>query len=398
MDWTTSLQALTDKARSSYKYLLVEWQELLNKVARGELAPSVLEDRLPQFLEDDGAEFYRRLSALSFELFNELSELQANSTNEFIRGLLGNSAVADSPAPSTPTLPAADAAPEEWTRWYQAVTAFIAEQNEVALRRYQILLEKVADGKLTPASVQEFSRKFVHERALVLSRDAGEMQMRFYEKLLQLNQEFITSLFAGLVRDANDSFNDSDQPIQIDCLESSSPAAENNGPAPSAASLRTSEPLDNAEVSVQTPVALEPSDFRPAAVSASLDLTGPLGGIASASLPLTNTTGARARVRCTVGTVRRADGVGKAFAPELTRGRRVLTLAPGETASLLLAVRLDQRAYEVGPGYVGVMRVTGLGNAALVKPFQIIAQAVTPARAKRKKKLAAKGRNKKATR
>lgn len=218
MDWATSFQAFTSKATSSYESLLGQCQELLEKVARGELAPSSLKERLPQFLQDEGAEFYRRLSALSFELFNGLSELQANSTNEFMCGLLGNSAVAESATLSPPTPPTADAAPEEWTRWYQSVTTFITEQNEGALSRYQVLLEKVADGKLTPASVREFSRKFMNERALVLSRDAGEMQMRFYEKLLLLNQAFVASLFVGLVREGSTSVDDSNQPLRIDLV------------------------------------------------------------------------------------------------------------------------------------------------------------------------------------
>ena len=247
MDWTTSFQALPSKATASYEHLLGQCQELLEKVARGELAPSSLKDRLPQFLGDEGAEFYRRLSGLSFELFNGLSELQASSTNEFICGLLGHSAAAESPAPSPPTPPAADADPEEWTRWYQSITAFLTEQNERALSRYQVLLEKVADGKLTPASVQEFSRKFMNERTLVFSRDAGEMQMRFYEKLLQLNQEFVASLFVVLVRDGSAPFDESDQPFRIDLVESRSSAA------------------DTDDATFQAPIVEELTDFRPAA-------------------------------------------------------------------------------------------------------------------------------------
>lgn len=249
MDWTTSVQALTDRARSSYKSAIGEWQELLKKVARGELAPAVLEDRLPEFLQDEGADFYRRLLAASFELFNGLSELQANSTREFMRGLLGNSAVDESPAPLAPALPSADAAPEEWTRWYHGVMAFLTEQNEIAVRRYQVLLEKVADSKLTPANVQEFSRKFMNERVLVFSRDAGELQMRFYEKLLQLNQEFIASLFAGLAREANAPVQNSDSPIRIECLESGA----------SAGGVETSTSPDAGDVA---PATGKPADFR----------------------------------------------------------------------------------------------------------------------------------------
>ena len=146
MDWATSCQALTGKATSSYEGLFERWQELLKKVSRGELAPASLEDRLPQFLQDEGGEFYRRLAALSFELCNALAEVQARSTNDFMRGLLGDSVVAEPLAPSPPKSPEADAAPDEWTQWYQSVTAYIIEQNESALGRYQILLEKVADG------------------------------------------------------------------------------------------------------------------------------------------------------------------------------------------------------------------------------------------------------------
>ena len=225
MDWTTSFEALTSKATSSYESVLGQCREVLEKVARGELAPTSLEDRLPQFLQVEGVEFYRRLSALSFEVFNELAELQAKSTSEFMCGLLGDSAARTPPTPSPPTPPAAEAAPDEWKRWYQSVTAFLTEQNEDALSRYQILLEKVADGKLTPANVQEFSRKFMNERALVLSRDAGEVQMRFYEKLQQLNQEFVASLFAGLVRKGSVPFDD--QPLRIDLVESRNSADAN---------------------------------------------------------------------------------------------------------------------------------------------------------------------------
>ena len=216
MDWATSFQALTGKATSSFEDLLERWQELLKKVSRGELVPASLEDQLPQFLQDEGGEFYRRLAALSFELCNALAEVQAKSTNDFMRGLLGDSIVTEPLAPSPPRPPATDAAPGEWTQWYQSVAAYIMEQNESVLGRYQVLLDKVADGRLTPKSVQEFSRKFMNERAFVLSGDAGAAQLRFYESLLQLNREFVESLFARLVRKDDIRSDESDELFRIE--------------------------------------------------------------------------------------------------------------------------------------------------------------------------------------
>jgi hypothetical protein len=214
MDWATSFQALTGKATASYERVLERWQELLKKVSRGELAPASLEDRLPEFLHEEGGEFYRRLAALSFELCNALAEVQAKSTNDFMRALLGDAVVAEQSSPSSPPAPPlATSELDEWTRWYQNVTVCIVEQNESALSRCQVLLEKVADGRLTPKSVQEFSRKYMNERALVLSGDAGAAQMRFYESLLQLNREFVENLFARLVREGDAQPN---EPLRIE--------------------------------------------------------------------------------------------------------------------------------------------------------------------------------------
>ena len=216
MDWATSFQALTGKATASYEDLLERWQELLKKVSSGELAPASLEDRLPEFLHEEGGEFYRRLAALSFELCNALAEVQAKSTNDFMRALLGDAVVAEQSSPSPPAPPLATSELDEWTRWYQNVTVCIVEQNESALSRCQVLLEKVADGRLTPKSVQEFSRKFMNERALALSGDAGAAQMRFYESLLQLNREFVESLFARLVRDGDAPSAQPNEPLRIE--------------------------------------------------------------------------------------------------------------------------------------------------------------------------------------
>ncbi|HSU86560.1 MAG TPA: hypothetical protein VLI42_07485 [Chthoniobacterales bacterium] len=217
MDWATSFQALTGKATSSYEGVLERWQELLKKVSRGELAPSSLEDRLPEFLHEEGGEFYRRLAALSFELCNALAEVQAKSTNDFMRALLGDAVVAEQSSPlSPPAPPLATSEPDEWTRWYQNVTVCIVEQNESALSCCQVLLEKVADGRLTPKSVQEFSRKFMNERALALSGDAGAAQMRFYESLLQLNREFVENLFARLVREGDARSAQPNEPLRIE--------------------------------------------------------------------------------------------------------------------------------------------------------------------------------------
>jgi hypothetical protein len=280
--------------------------------------------------------------------------------------------------------------------------------------------------------------------------------MRFHESLLQLNQQFVESLFAGLVRNRS-APSDGVESVHVNLVGaagssvSASLMVENNATRASDVSCRVSEfkSVDVTGLAFRPPIEVDPTDFRLAAgetravslrlllvpemfapernytatllisqneqsilvlltaratatqpakeKDAVFNLVGPLGGIASASLALTNTGETRANVRCKVSEVRRADGVGPAFAPKVTINRPVFALAPGEGTSLSLSLHLDKSAYDVGPMYVGVVRVTGLGASALVVPLHIATKAEL-ARRRTKKSPPRKRRKRKSSR
>jgi len=434
MDWATSFESLSSKASSGYGRLLKKWQELLGKIGRGELTAHALNERIPQLLQEEGAELYRGLTSLSFELFRSISELQGSYTDEFVRGLLGDGVLAGQGSVSSPPLPPSESAdPEEWTRWYQAVNGYLAEQSQSALARYQVLLEKVATGRLTPANIQEYSRKFMNERALLLSRDAAELQMRFYEGLIQLNQNFAENLFGRLTPNGSAPPDGAVESISLDMVGpagatvSASLVVENSATRPSDVTCRVSEfkRADGAGQSFRPPLELEPGNFRLAAgetrnlvlrlqlipemfepetnynaslvinqaeqsivvflraravavkqktdEAAPLILNGSLGKTASGALALTNTGGARAQVHCTVSEVRRADGSAPAFPPKMAINRESFKLEPGQAATLSVIVNLEKKNYEAGPLYIGTLHVRGLGNSGLEVPLHITA-------------------------
>lgn len=439
MDWITPFQALTSSATASYETLLSQWQELLGKVSRGELVPSSLGQRLPQVVQEEGTYFYRGLSALSLELFNDLSAVQRSGADDFLRGLVGDSLVRPATPLEPPPTPPPDADQNEWTQWSAAVTAYMSEQGEAGLMQSEVLLEKIATGKLSPAAVQEYARKFMNERALVLARDAGDAQMRFYNGLIKLNQQFIENLFAGLVVDES-SAGAGNESIEVNLAGpagssvSATLIVQNNAEQPSEVSCRVLEfrNVDGTCLPFRAPLEVTPSHFRLAAgqtrkVSVHLNLvpemfvpgrnyraplficqneqtirvlliahataisleeqpvttlklTGPLGGTAVASLLLKNTGATRARVQCEVCAVRRADGIGPAFAPNISIDRPVFRLAPGGETSVLLSLALDKTKYVVGPLYAGVVHVKGLGASPLSIPFHITATKGKPAR------------------
>jgi len=309
-DWTASYQALTNKAASSYQRLLINWQELLGKVSCGELAPNVIQDRLPKFFQNQNQLFYRRLSALSFDFLKGLSEVQGEYTEDFIQGLLGDSFTAP-PRPSPPSPPVGSADVDEWTSWYQAVTAYMLEQTQSALARYQSVLERVASGRITPSSIQDYARKFAGDRTLLLSRDTANLQLKFFESLLELNQDFADDLFSYLASDESSRANGSIESI-------------------------------------------------------SLDLIGRSGSTVAASLTVENTAAQTSEVHCAISEFRKADGTGLTFRPPLEVDPLEFPLNPGETRPVALRLYLNPDVFVSNQNYTGTLIINQKKQSILV--------------------------------
>jgi hypothetical protein len=74
-----------------------------------------------------------------------------------------------------------------------------------------------------------------------------------------------------------------------------------------------------------------------------------------------------------VGDVRRKDGVGPAFLPDVSFAPELAELAPAEETRLVLTVRLDRGRYDTGALYVGMLRITDRGEPLLEVPLRITA-------------------------
>ncbi len=220
-------------------------------------------------------------------------------------------------------------------RWYQQLTEYAGQLNAAALRAYQSLFERVAAGEVAPSRIQAASSDF--------------LTSRLPEHLRRLS---------GLYFDLLNGFNDLRAGYEAEFLSGV---------------LATAQPADQ-----EMPIAL--------------NLVGPLGGAASASLSLTNTQAQPAIIRCSVTDVRRADGVGPAFAPNITVAPAALSLRPGEEASLVLSLQLDEGDYAPDVLYVGAVHIARRGEPRLEVPLRITARPAAPRVAARpvRKRAAAK--------
>src|SRR5262249_61455440 len=136
-------------------------------------------------------------------------------------------------------------------------------------------------GRIPSSSIQDYARKFASDRTLLLSRDTANLQLKFFESLLELNKDFADDLFDYLVSDESSRANGSIESI-------------------------------------------------------SLDLIGRSGSTVAASLTVENTAAQISEVHCAISEFRKADGTGLTFHAPLEVNPLQFSLNPGETRLVAL--------------------------------------------------------------
>lgn len=212
--------------------------------------------------------------------------------------------------------PTFDAATPE--RWFEQYAEYAGKLNAGALRAYRKELDQVANGDRSPEEVQQKVAEDMSRRLPGFLREAGQLYLRLLHDLAELRGDFEDAYLGGILSLAEESAKD-----------------------------------------VVTSVALQ----------------APLGGTASRSFTITNTTAARMPVAYVATEVRRMDGVGPAFAPKVAIAPENLELEPGQEASVTFSIQLDADQYEPELPYIGFLYVTGDDGRRVELQLRIVATA-----------------------
>ena len=102
-----------------------------------------------------------------------------------------------------------------------------------------------------------------------------------------------------------------------------------------------------------------------------VEIAGPLNTTAATVVTLDGGEMERAVVRCAVSDVRRADGVGPAFIPQLVLAPEEIVLGRERDAQLSLSLWLDETIYDRETPYVGALHLTRDGAPRLEIPLRI---------------------------
>jgi hypothetical protein len=312
-DWATLYAQYVMRSANQSTRTTELYQQILECVARGQLAPTAFRDALPTFAQTNGSGYSAELAQINTRFFSGLVELTTAYGQPLVDLVL--------PGVSVPPVPPPSFDAGDPLKWYQQLTDYAGQLNTAAAAAYQTMLAQVAAGQVAPDKVQQAAADYAKERLPEHLRRLSQLYFDLLNSLNDLRAEF-EEIFLSDV-------------------------------------LATAQPHDP-----DIPIAL--------------NLSGPLGGVASASLLLTNTQAQPATLRCRVTDLRRADGVGPAFAAPIIIAPEALELPPGAEANVVVSLRLAEADFDPEVLYVGAVQIMRRGEPRLDVPLRITTTPAAP--------------------
>lgn len=297
-DWSVLYSQYMARSTAQSARTLKLYQEVLERVSRGELPPTVFQDHYSRFAHKYGAEYSRKLYELG---------------GEFLTGLVRIGAIYSEDEGEELEVPEISADPNQWS-WQ--LSEYAGRLNARAMKAYRAQLDRVAAGEISPDQVQRTVTDAMSGKLPGYMERAGHLYFDLLNALMEIRAEYEEAYFRELL------------------------VAEEK----------------------EAPVVLH--------------MKAPLGETASASLSVSNTTDAPATIRCSATEVRRTDGVGPAFAPQLTIASNNIELGPGEEGTLRLSLPLEAGVYDPGADYAGALFISGQGDVPVEVQLRINATVV----------------------
>ena len=277
---------------------LRRYQDLLERVARRELSPEDVQRQFQAYLQDQATPSTRELVELSVGLLAGLLYAEAKYREALLDGLLPPEA----PLPPPPAPASADV-----MEWFQALSTYATQQSSQAIARHQRLVDAVAKGEIPPAQMQEQGRRFLETHAPDLLNEVMQLGLGFVGRLQQSSATLTDGLYDRVL-----------------------------GKEAQAASAVPDPPVY-------------------------MDLTGPAGTVADASLVIENTRAEPAAVTCRVSEFA-ARAFGRRFRAPVEISPAQVTLEPGEQREITVRLPLDAAMFAPGADYVATLQITGAGE------------------------------------
>ena len=288
----------------------------------------------------------------------------------------------------------------DWSAAYAHYLLRAAQQTARTQSLYYLVLQRVSRGELSPATLRDALTTFAERRGGDYGIRVADASARFFSGLVQIAAgastppppydpadpygwyQRLASYTADVQRRSVEAYREQ---LERAASERSSAAIADEYTRRAGEHVRELGRLycELLERVAEIGAAGEEEYLRGVLAGATatdapvIELTAPLGASASAVVSLENTRGDRAVIRCMVSDVRRADGVGPSFVPNVAVDPDGLMLDPEQEGAVRLSLTLDANVYTPGVDYVGAVQVLRHGEERLDLPLRI--RAAVPA-------------------
>jgi hypothetical protein len=184
-DWTRRFLELAAEAGRGYDRVLRRYNELLTRVADGDLSPEDVQNEFRAFLQDQSTTSTRELVEASVGLLSGLVYIEARYREAMLEGLLPHEGMVP-PPPS--------AADVDVANWFDTLSKYAAEQSARGVARQQRLMERIAAGEVTVDRINDQSKRYLAESAPHFMGEVVELGLKFAGQM----QRSSTTMAEGL--------------------------------------------------------------------------------------------------------------------------------------------------------------------------------------------------------
>jgi hypothetical protein len=185
-EWGRRFQELATDAGQMYARVLRRYNELLTRVAAGELKPDHVQAQFRDYLQEQAMSSTREIVELSVGLLAGLLHIEGKYREALLEGLLPP----DGPLPPPPSPSSLDL-----TNWFQTLSKYATEQSARGMTRHQQLVERVAAGEITPAAMEEQGRRFLQSESPRFLGEVMDLGLTFVARLQRSSTSFAEGLY-----------------------------------------------------------------------------------------------------------------------------------------------------------------------------------------------------------
>lgn len=206
-EWGRRFQDLAAEAGQLSAWSLRRYQNLLERVSRGDLKPDDVQKQFRDYLQEQAGTSTREAVELSVGLLAGLLYAEARYREAMLDGLL----------PSTNTVPPPPSpSGVDLTNWFQALATYAAEQSARGMARHQMLVEHVASGAVSSARVQEHTQQYLQTQAPAFLSEVMDLGLTFVGNLQRSSSTLAAGLYDRVLGPDNQSPSAPEPPIILE--------------------------------------------------------------------------------------------------------------------------------------------------------------------------------------